>query len=190
MTDHRAASDAIADLDAALAAEPTQGPTFSGAVGKRCRRHEWVWTPFLQPSVSEPTVYGCAHCGTLRDEAKARRGKSATRQGKDAERQIASDTGGVRVGHHGGPVDVLAPVPRRFAIQSKRVVAPTAARTEAKRRPTFPEWMWDELRILPATGGDVPALIVSDKPGSGHDRRSLVVLDYRDYVDLYGEVAE
>ncbi len=47
--------------------------------------------------------------------------------------------------------------------------------------------IWDELRKLPITGGDVPAVIVSDKPGPGITRRSLVVVDYRDFVDLYGE---
>jgi hypothetical protein len=128
-------------------------------------------------------------CGWVVTPEVIRRARRSIRQGKDAEREIAADTKGKRVGHLGGEVDVISPVPRRFVIQSKRIEAPGRG-DERARRPTFPEWMWDELRKLPATGGDVPCLIVSDKPGPGQRRRSIVAVDYRDYVDLYGEPEE
>ena len=157
-------------------------PSLTVELTPRKHRHQWRFAG------SSATEAFCVVCGKPKDEALTRRAKSAIRNGKDAERQIARDTGGKRVGHYGGEVDVISPTPRRFVIQSKRVTAPSLARSEAAaRRPHFPEWMWDELRKLPVTGGDVPALVVSDKPGPGRPRRALVVVDYRDYVELYGE---
>ena len=108
------------------------------------------------------------------DPAKVRRGRTSLRAGKDAERAIAKSYGGTRVGQYGGPADVT--VGELFIVQSK-----AGAR--------FPSWMWDELAKLPRTGGRIPTLIVSDRPGPGHRTRRLVVRTLDDDLDLHGPVA-
>jgi hypothetical protein len=52
----------------------------------------------------------------------------------------------------------------------------------------FPGWQWDELSKLPRTGGRIPALIVTDAPGPGIRRRSIVVLTLEDFTDLHGRI--
>jgi hypothetical protein len=112
------------------------------------------------------------------DPDRSRRGRSACRNGKQAERDIARAYGGIRVGHQGGKPDDL------FVIQSKRVnPGPVAGR---KRPASFPEWIWDELCVLPRTGGRIPTVVVSDKPGPGTRRRALVVRFLEDDVALHG----
>ena len=110
------------------------------------------------------------------------RGRSACRNGKQAERDIAKAYGGRRVGHFGGITDVETDL---FAIQSKRVNP--GAPVSGKRPARFPEWIWDELAKLPRTGGRIPTLIVTDKPGYGGTRRGLVVRFLEDDVALHGE---
>lgn len=99
--------------------------------------------------------------------------KSALRAGKDAERAIAALYGGRRVGQAGGPEDVL--IGDLFVVQSK-----------VRGGSAFPGWMWDELAKLPRSGGRVPTLIVSDRPGPGHRTRRLVVRTIEDDLDLHG----
>lgn len=105
---------------------------------------------------------------------RIRRGRTSLRAGKDAERAIAKSYGGRRTGMFGGPDDVV--VGELFVIQSKV-------------RGAFPGWMWDELAKLPRTGGRIPTLIVSDRPGPGHRTRRLVVRTLDDDLELHGPVA-
>ena len=46
--------------------------------------------------------------------------------------------------------------------------------------------MWAELAKLPRTGGRIPTLIVSDRPGPGHRTRRYVVRLMDDDVALHG----
>lgn len=116
------------------------------------------------------------------DTERSRAGKSACRNGKRAERELATLYGGRRVGHFGGITDVETDL---FNIQSKRVNP--GAPVSGKRPARFPEWIWDELAKLPRTGGRIPTLIVTDKPGYGGRRRGLVVRFLEDDVALHGE---
>lgn len=127
-----------------------------------CRRHEWF------PSVEHD--YQCIRCGVVRDDTRSRRGKSARRRGNDYERDVAAVLGGVKVGHHGGPVDVQTPL----------------LNVQVKVRGAFPSWMTDELAKLPRTGGRVPTLVVADTPGQGRRRRVLVVMALDDFRELHG----
>ena len=138
---------------------PLTPPNPGAAPARKCRRHAW---------------YGdsCSRCGRSRDLAASRRGRTSLRAGKDAERAIAKAyPGGVRTGHHGGPDDVL--VGDLFIVQSKA-------------GGWFSERVWAELEKLPRTGGRIPTLIVSDRPGPGHRTRRYVVRQMGDDVDLHG----
>lgn len=131
----------------------------NGAKGaKPCRRHDWY-------------ANACRRCGVMENPVTVRRGRTSLRAGKDAERHIARAYGGTRTGQYGGPDDVT--VGELFVIQSK-----AGAR--------FPGWMWDELAKLPRSGGRIPTLIVSDRPGPGHRTRRLVVRMLSDDLDLHG----
>jgi hypothetical protein len=49
--------------------------------------------------------------------------------------------------------------------------------------------MTAELDRLPRAGGRLPALVVTDSPGPGTRRRSIVVLALEDFVELHGRIA-
>jgi hypothetical protein len=104
------------------------------------------------------------------DPVRSRRGRANRRRGNDFERSLAAELGGRRIGQYGDPADVLTPL---FVVQ-------------AKVRKAFPYWMTRELDRLPRADGRIPLLVVSDSPGPGRRRRSVVVVDLRDWVDLHG----
>ena len=159
-------------------------PTLNGAKGRRCTRHEWVpphvwekdadgrayWVPLPGRSGADGP-FACLRCGAVRDPAASRRGRTSLRAGKDAERAIAKAYGGSRVGQYGGPDDVL--VGDLFVVQSKA-------------GGWFSERVWAELAKLPRSGGRIPTLIVSDRPGPGHRTRRYVVRLMSDDLDLHG----
>ena len=101
----------------------------------------------------------------------SRRGRSSLRAGKDAERAIAKEYGGRRTGQYGGPDDVV--VGDLFVVQSKA-------------GGWFSERVWNELAKLPRSGGRIPTLIVSDRPGPGYRTRRYVVRMMDDDVQLHG----
>lgn len=150
-------------------------PVANGAQGVRpCRRHEWeLRTEHGWTDDGEPIVFtACARCGKLADPESRKRGRSSLRAGKEAERAIARAYGGTRTGQFGGPDDVL--VGDLFVIQSKA-------------GGWFSERVWAELAKLPRTGGRIPTLVVSDRPGSGHGKtRRYVVRTLDDDLDLHG----
>lgn len=136
------------------------------------QRHQHRWSEPIRDDESErPWAWSCA-CGAIRDPAASRRGKSALRAGKDAERAIAAAyPGGKRTGHFGGPDDVL--VGELFIVQSKA-------------GGWFSERVWAELAKLPRAGGRIPTLVVSDRPGPGHRTRRYVLRMMDDDVALHG----
>jgi hypothetical protein len=147
---------------------PESTPTANGAKGRKCVRHRWE----LYGTALEPTpVMRCRSCGTVRDPSASRRGRTSLRAGKDAERAIARAYGGTRTGMFGGPDDVT--VGELFVIQSKA-------------GGWFSERVWAELVKLPRSGGRIPTLVVSDRPGPGHKTRRYVVRMLDDDLDLHG----
>ncbi len=143
---------------------PATAPTPTGAKGRKCGRHQWQWD-------MQAAEYRCRRCGAIRDETRARRGRTSNRAGKDAERAIAKGYGGRRTGQFGGPDDVV--VGDLFVVQSKVG--------------WFSERMWAELEKLPRAGGRIPTLIVSERHGhQGAKTRRLVIREYDDDVALHG----
>ena len=145
-------------------------PVANGAKGaKPCRRHEWT-----RDGLTEVTFDGtpiCGRCGKPKDATASRRGRISLRAGKDAERAIARAYGGTRTGQYGGPDDVTVGDP--FVIQSKA-------------GGWFSERVWAELAKLPRSGGRIPTLVVSDRPGPGHTTRRYVVRMLADDLELHG----
>jgi hypothetical protein len=148
---------------------PESAPTANGAKGRKCVRHRWETRLVATPGVL--LADRCMRCGILRDPAASRRGRTSLRAGKDAERAIARAYGGTRVGQYGGPDDVT--VGELFVIQSKA-------------GGWFSERVWAELVKLPRSGGRIPTLVVSDRPGPGHKTRRYVVRMLDDDLDLHG----
>jgi hypothetical protein len=150
---------------------PETPPTMTGAKGRRCSRHEWTEWHDVGPSGEDVYWARCRFCGKPKDEARARRGRTSNRAGKDAERAIAKDYRGRRTGQFGGPDDVV--VGDLFVVQSKVG--------------WFSERMWAELEKLPRAGGRIPTLIVSERHGhQGAKTRRLVIREYDDDVALHG----
>jgi hypothetical protein len=148
--------------------------TLNGAGGRgKCRRHDWA---IADGGDDLPPVYQCVRCDRVRDSAASRRGRTALRAGKDAERAIVAayrERGHAarRTGQYGGPDDAL--VGDLFVVQSKA-------------GGWFSNRVWSELVKLPRSGGRIPTLIVSDRPGPGHRTRRYVVRMIDDDLDLHG----
>lgn len=150
-------------------------PTAVEREPRKCR-HDWRFA-LNEHQFGEIVIasgdYFCARCYAVRDEAARRRGKSSLRAGKDAERAIAKAyPGGKRTGQFGGPDDVT--VGEMFVVQSKA-------------GGWFSERVWAELVKLPRTGGRIPTLVVSDRPGPGHRTRRYVVRSLEDDIALHGD---
>src|SRR5512139_728920 len=146
-------------------------PTPTGAKAKP-HRHRWVPYQYVSVGTDAPTEW-CDSCHRWRDPVSSRKGRSSLRAGKDAERAIAKAYGGRRTGQYGGADDVV--VGDLFVIQSK------AGRTWYQQR------VVDELDKLPRSGGRIPTLVVSSRPGPGHPTRRYVVRLLEDDVALHGE---
>lgn len=83
--------------------------TAGRGAGVACKRHEWVSdnVAILVNGEPIPSRTWCFRCGRPKDDARSRRGKQARNYGNRAELKVARLYGGEKVGHHGGPVDVL-----------------------------------------------------------------------------------
>ena len=140
--------------------------------GQRAR-HTHSYRPQVQDDGIVHVCVGRFGCGRVRDEARAKAGRSARKRGNARELELARELGGVKVGMYGGPEDVRAGM---FNVQSK-----------VRAGAAFPGWQWDELAKLPRSGGRVPVLIVTDAPGHGIRRRAVVVVTLDDWRGLHGE---
>lgn len=156
----------MTDIRSALGAQRLEG---------ELRRHRHSWTELeLLGNNGLTYITVCRSCRVEKDPVKSKRGRSARSRGNSRELELARELGGTKVGMFGGPVDVQTPL---LNVQSK-----------VRRGAAFPSWMMTELAKLPRTGGRVPALIVTDSPGSGIRRHALVVLELSDFVDLHGRL--
>jgi len=130
------------------------------------RRHRHRWNP---PWENYP-AWWCA-CGAIKDEAKSRKGRSSRNRGNRRELEVANELGGEKVGMYGGPEDVRT----------------SLLNIQCKVRKAFPYWMTTELDKLPRSGGRLPALSVTDSPGPGKERESIIVMRLSDFRELHGD---
>jgi hypothetical protein len=103
------------------------------------------------------------------NKAKAKRGKRARAKGNAFELEVAHKLGGVRVGQFGGKVDVQSDW---IAIQCKVGNGSYSERYDG----------W--LRSVLGNASQISALVVGDAPGPGTKRRSMIILDFEDFIDL------
>ena len=106
---------------------------------------------------------------------KAKRGKRARNKGNSFEREVAEKIGGVRVGQYGGKTDVQSDW---IAIQCKVGNGSYSERYDG----------W--LRSVKGNATQLSALVVGDAPGPGTKRRTMIVLDFEDFVALLGPKSE
>jgi hypothetical protein len=92
-------------------------PLDEGRIVRTPRKHRHVWIGITgallfngTPLDDIRTVWKCSRCGRLRDETRARRGKSARRLGGDQERRIERVYGPVKRGEYGDAVDHVGAV--------------------------------------------------------------------------------
>jgi len=105
----------------------------------------------------------------IEQQNKAKRGKRARNKGNSFERTVAEQIGGERVGQYGGKTDVQADW---IAIQCKVGNGSYSERYDG----------W--LRSVKGNANQISALVVGDAPGPGVKRRTMVVLDWEDFVAL------
>ena len=106
------------------------------------------------------------------NKEKSRRGARARNKGNAFERECAAKLGGVRVGQFGSKVD----------IQTDWLVAQLKCGNG-----TYSERYDGWLRSVKGNANQISALVVGDAPGPGTRRRTMIVLDFEDFVDLMGK---
>lgn len=131
-------------------------------------RHTWIHETRVHADDRREEIVRCSRCSAVRDPARSRRGLTARRRGHDWERELARKLGMRRVGHLGGPEDLV----------SDWLVA------QAKVGRRFPGWIWDALP--PAPAGQTRCVVVADAPGPGRRRRALVCVPLDDWAALHG----
>ena len=101
------------------------------------------------------------------------RGRRSRNRGNAFERWIAEQLGGEakRVGQYGGKADVESPW---IAVQ-------------AKCGKSYPERIDGWLRSITVRGDQLRAVVLGDAPGAGVRRRTLIVLDFDDFIAWYGK---
>ena len=159
------------DLDALLATtEPEPVTSVSTATPRKCKRHQWSnWSD----SVSSPD--SCLRCGTVKDEARSRRGRQSRKYGNRAELEAARRYGGVKVGHAGGPVDIRG---REWATQMK-----------THRRLPPKEWR-DAFAKMEASTDRMPRLLLRFVVGGGQPPLDYFVIPGPVWLDWFGKDQE
>lgn len=139
---------------------------------KKCRRHDWARRIEFGEGCPVPVgTWTCQRCGAVRDEQKARRGKTSRARGNAYEREVAAKLGGRRVGQYGDQVDV--DVPGYMRVQTKNGGA-------------YPKLIDRWLRAIPVEAGLLRAVVLGDAPGPGTRRRSLIVMDLDEFAAWHG----
>lgn len=160
------------DLDALLATtEPEPVTSVSTATPRRCKRHQWKVTVVDDWGPYNVHGYACLRCGTVKDEARSRRGRSSRRLGNDQERRAEKRYGWEKIGERGEKTDLRG---RMFKVQQK-----------ASRRPT-PALFRDVFAGLDATrDGRVPLLLLS-YVRAGVGTEDFIVVRGSDWLELHG----
>lgn len=143
---------------------------------RKCRRHEWAAdTHIVSTAVGLPygtaVKYVCMRCGVIRDETRARRGKSSRRLGHDGERRSEKRYGWRKVGEYGGITDLEG----------------TLAIVQQKTSRRAPPARWQSIfRALEArAGGRIPLVLLSFVK-QGVDTEDFVIVRGRDWLQLHG----
>ena len=143
-------------------------PIRFGGVTPRKPRHRWTFTHSEKYGV----VTFCKDCGIVRDEEKVKRGRTYAKYGKNAELAVARQYGGRKVGHAGGPTDVMG----------------TNTKTQVKttRRAVPVMWRNEFAKLDREMDGRLPRLLLRFvRVGSAPD--DYFVVRGKDWVAWYGK---
>lgn len=136
---------------------------------RKCRRHEWTKSIFV--GAVEP-ITTCPRCGTIRDEVRAKRGKSSRRLGHDGERRSEKRYGWAKVGEFGGITDLQGTM---AIVQQK-----------TSRRAAPPAWKSIFAALEARAGGRIPLILLSFVK-QGVDTDDYIVIRGRDWLSLHGK---
>jgi hypothetical protein len=155
----------MTDLDAILVDLPVTPPTLAGKPTERkCRRHDWVNAPGFEMR--------CWRCGTIRDEARSRRGKQSRNYGNRAELSAARKYGGEKIGHAGGPVDIRG----------------TDFNTQVKTHRRLPPLEWRKaFSAMEGKGERYPRLLLRFVQGPGLPPVDYMVIPGDVWLDWFGK---
>lgn len=134
-------------------------------------RHVWVPTVAAFPATG---VTSCVRCGAIRDETRARRGRQSRNYGNRAELSVARTYGGTKVGHAGGPVDVVG---AEFA-------------TQVKTHRRLPPAEWRKAFAGMAQSRGVPRLLLRFVIGNGQPPEDFIVVPGKAWLDWFGKDEE
>lgn len=113
----------------------------------------------------------------MAEVTKSLRGKRANNAGKAYERECALMLpNGKRVGMYGGIVDVTARGTDHAVI------------AQCKLGGSFPGVLnrYLDRVTMAAKAGEIPVVIVGNRPGAGSKRTSLVIMSIEDFIEVLG----
>jgi hypothetical protein len=155
----------LSDLDAALADAPIQGPSLTGAAGKKCSRHPgWKLDMYADADGQSRVLSArevCIQCGHVRNPDTARRNRSNRNRGKGTSRDLATYLHAQNVEGMNWPWDVQHPA---FRLQSKREARPhsLASQVDLISRIPFGDFLRGLYYVAPGrrlTSGSVTVLL-------------------------------
>jgi hypothetical protein len=139
---------------------------------RKCRRHDWVkHYMYDNAGAAELVRTSCSRCPAVRDETRARRGKSSRRLGHDGERRSEKRYGWAKVGEFGGITDLQGTL---------AIVQQKTSRREAPKA-------WQSIfRALEArAGGRIPLILLSFVH-QGNDTEDFIVIRGKDWLAMHG----
>lgn len=147
-------------------------PVDDMAIERKPRFHRHLWIEWRDAQTRELIEVKCKGCGNVRDEQKARRGKSSRRLGHDGERRSEKRYGWRKVGEFGGITDLEGTL---AVVQQK-----------TSRRAAPPKWRGIFDALGRRSGGRVPLLLLSFvHQGIASD--DYVVMRGSDWLALHGK---
>lgn len=136
--------------------------------------HRWARVMPLVNGVLGELRHECV-CGTIRDEVKAKRGKSSRRLGHDGERRSEKRYGWRKTGEFGGIDDLVG---------TMHVVQQKTTRSAPPLR-----WKGIFARLDERAAGRIPLILLSFVK-AGVDTEDFVVVRGKDWLALHGRDGE
>ncbi len=142
--------------------------TGNGAIGRKCSRHD-----YMLRVIDHESLWACARCGAIRDDAASRRGRNNRARGNRAELAVARRFGGEKTGPLGQPEDIRG---REW-------------RTQVKTHQGLPPARWRAVFAALDTQHDarLPRLIERYLPGQGIAADDYIIVRGADWLAWFGK---
>jgi len=149
------------------------------------RRHRHVWDQVKLDERHRVSHWLC-RCGAIKDEQKARRGKSSRRLGADQERRIEAVYGPTKVGEYGDAIDLLG---RDWKWQSKatRADVPVWVEQMAPWQPIAPQaWIETPILAMMSLHRELAPLLIKTWVHVGRRPVDVIIVRSGDWAALHG----